>query len=397
MYLKKSTILVVMLMLCGLALQNAQAQAVPITFGLNQPTKMITAPDNLLLVSEAGGNMPNTGRISIVDQATGARRTLIDGLPSGIAGEGESSGPTALLLHGRTLYVAIATGDAVFRTGPGTELPNPNPASQLFDSILELTLPGGFQEITTGYTLTMSNQTTLANGGMVRLGSGRKQLVIRVVANLPDYVAEPRPGNPNNVRASNLFGLAMFQKHLYVADASLNLVHQVSIGNGSYSTFVTFAPKPNPLPFGPPFVEAVPDSIHRVGNQLLVTYLTGFPFPPGVAEVRSVNLINKSQATLIGNLTSAIDSLHVGSEEDLEIEGSFYTLEFSANMLMNLPGRLKFYSTPDAAPVTVVADLISPTSMARNDETGDIFVTEIFTGRIMRVTTSSVSDDSLLK
>ena len=63
----------------------------------------------------------------------------------------------------------------------------------------------------------------------------------------------------------------------------------------------------------------------------------------------------------------------------------YYTLEFSANMLANLPGRLQYFSSPDAEPVVVVDDLIWPTSLALDEETGDIYVTEIFTGRIIRV------------
>ncbi len=42
-------------------------------------------------------------------------------------------------------------------------------------------------------------------------------------------------------------------------------------------------------------------------------------------------------------------------------------------------------AAPAAAPVVIVSNLISPTSMARDEHTGDIFVTEIFTGRIIRV------------
>ncbi len=178
-----------------------------------------------------------------------------------------------------------------------------------------------------------------------------------------------------------MFGIELHQRELYVADASFNLVYRVSIFDGEYETFVTFPNKPNPLfpNVGGPTVEPVPNNVHRVGNQLLVPQLTGFPFVPGLAEVQSVKLKNGQRETFIPGLTSAMDILHAGGD-------MYYTLEFSANMLANLPGRLQFFSSPDAEPVVVADDLISPTSMALDEETGDIYVTEIFTGRIIRVT-----------
>ena len=355
-----------------------------LSVGLDKPSKIITAANNSLLVAESGTTAPNTGRISIVNRTNGARQTLINGLPSGVnnlGGPPQPSGPSGLSLRGNTLYLTIGVGDAVMNVGgPGLESPNPTPSSQLFISVLELTLPGGYADSSNGFTMTMADQTALASGAIVTLiNGGGQRMFVRMVVNLPDYVPNPRPGFPNNVRSSNLYGVETFQRDLYVVDASRNLIHRVNSDNGQAEIFVTFANKPNPLfPFGPPTVEAVPDNIHRWGNRLLVPLLTGFPFAAGLSEIQTVSLKDREHGTFIPNLNSAIDVLHTET-------GSFYTLEFSANQLVNQPGRLKFYSSPNAAPVTVVANLISPTSMARDEITGDIFVTEIFTGRIIRV------------
>ena len=74
------------------------------------------------------------GRVSVIDRKTGARRTLIGGLPSAInqspAGP-EPTGPSGLALRGRTLYVLIGQGDVVVPgPAPGSEVPNPNPPSR---------------------------------------------------------------------------------------------------------------------------------------------------------------------------------------------------------------------------------------------------------------------------
>ncbi|MCY7347510.1 MAG: hypothetical protein LH614_15000, partial [Pyrinomonadaceae bacterium] len=58
----------------------SRAQTSVFTTGLNNPAKIITAGGSSLLVSESGTDTPNSGRVSLVNRTTGARRTLIDGL-----------------------------------------------------------------------------------------------------------------------------------------------------------------------------------------------------------------------------------------------------------------------------------------------------------------------------
>jgi hypothetical protein len=62
-----------------------------------------------------------------------------------------------------------------------------------------------------------------------------------------------------------------------------------------------------------------------------------------------------------------------------------FVLQFSANFLAGLPGKLLLYDAPGAQPAVIADNLISPTSMARDSASGDLFITETFTGRIIRV------------
>ena len=368
------------------------------TTGLTAPTKIITAGQSSLLVAEAGTLTPNQGRISLVNRASGARSTLIGGLPSGInraEGQPAPSGPSGLKLNGLKLYVTIAQGDAVLPGGRGGLQVNPNPATPLNDSILELTLPADYEALASGFTLSFNDQNSLASGGAVTLLNAEgKTLAVRMVVNLPDWKREPAPNLPQyNVRASNIFGIELAGGNLYAVDASFNQLYKINPATGAYEIFAAFAPKPNPLPFGPPFSEAVPNNVRLYGNRLLVSQLVGFPFAAGVSEVREVNLADGSQQSFVGGLTSTMDILPVAIPGDYDL---FFVLEFSANMLGNPtpPGRLKLYrnlkadnASPegDADPILLVNNLISPTSLARDGETGDLFVTEIFTGRIIRV------------
>jgi hypothetical protein len=364
---------------------SARAQsAVVVTGGLRAPTRLIVTPAGSVLVAETGTGA-NDGRISIIDQH-GVRRTLVDGLPSGISlggGEPAPSGPSGLALRGRTLYVSIGEGDGVLPGPfPGTSVPNPDRSSSLFSSVLTIRLDSSPEFSAGNFALTSDDYDALNEGVTLKARNpdGRK-VSVSVLANFRDFADEPSPGFQANVRSSNPFGLALLKDTLYVSDAGLNLVREVDIATGDHRVLATFAAKPNPLPFGPPFMDPVPDNVRVFGKQLLITFLVGFPFAPGQSEVRKINLANDSQKTFIGGLTSAIDVLPVNSAAHDE----FYALEFSADMLRNAPGRLKFFSSPGAGAVVVADGLISPTSLAFDEQTRTIYISEIFTGLIKKV------------
>ena len=364
----------------------SQAQTSVFTVGLNNPAKITIAGSSSLLVSESGTDVPNNGRISLVNRTTGARRTLIDGLPSGInrsGGAPEASGPSGIKLSGLKLYLTISAGDTSMQVTGGA-IVNPAPSSPLLISILELTLPADYETLASGFTLSFADQTTLNSNAPVTLTNAEgKQLIVRLVVNLPDYVSDPRPMLPENIRESNPYGVEISGGALYIADASFNLLYRVQISTGAFEVFTTFAFKPNPTTVGPPVIEPVPDSIRLVGNNLYISFLSGFPFVAGLAEVRTVNLNTRAQTVLIPNLTSALDVLPfngTGGADD-----SYLVLEFSANMLAQAPGRLKLFTSPSESSRILADGLITPTSIARDAPTGRIFVTEKATGRIMRV------------
>ncbi|MEJ7700231.1 MAG: hypothetical protein WKF71_11375 [Pyrinomonadaceae bacterium] len=90
-----------------------------------------------------------------------------------------------------------------------------------------------------------------------------------------------------------------------------------------------------------------------------------------MAEVRTVSLGTRQQSVLIPNLTSALDVLPfngTGGEND-----SYLVLEFSANMLAQAPGRLKLFTSPSESPRILVSNLVTPTSIARDAQTGRDF------------------------
>ncbi|MDT7688002.1 MAG: hypothetical protein QOE46_761 [Acidobacteriota bacterium] len=382
---------------------TARAQSVSVfAGGLKAPSKVVMTSKGNLLVAEAGqGN--NTGRVSLVDRKTHERRTVLDGLPAGPSADGGQSGPSGLALDGRTIYIVIGGGDATI-AGPaqGSEKPNPSPSSPIFSSVLAVEAPANFEEADAGFALAASDHSALNGGTKLSLSNGHGgKMTVEMVANFPDYEAAPRPDFTDNVRVSNPFGIAQNGRLLYVVDASLNKVMVVGADSGSYSTLAAFAPYDNPLPFGPPKTDAVPDSVRLVGDQLLIPTLTGFPFPARVAQVRQVNTVTGAQQSYVGDLTAAIDVLtyqgvyHQPTQHNARSDEGvaarlpdnathYLALEFSTDFLQNAPGRLLLDSN-DSTPSVLAAPLISPTSMARDPKSGDIFITEIFPGLLVRV------------
>jgi len=380
----KKKLLAALVLTASIALP-ARPQEPPVAAGLQLPSKVIFTHYGNLVVAESGTPAANTGRITILDRTGGPRRTLVDGLPSGMSGGGEESapsGPSGLALQGTTLYVTIGAGDGVLPgPAPGTEIVNPAPSSPLVSSLLSLRSSVPFDVARGGFSLTVTDHTELKNGGTVtRTNAQGETLAVRLIADFPNSTPNPRPDFQPNVRASNPFGVVAQGETVYVVDASQNVIRRVDANSGEWTTLTTFGAVQNPLPFGPPFTDPVPDSLHLRGNDLIVTYLTGFPFPPGKAEVRKVNMLTGASETLIGGLTSAIDAHPLGSGAN----DPLLVLEFSTNMTEGAPGRLRLVA-PGGAPVVLAENLPTPTSMAVDARSGEVFITHIFPGLVTRV------------
>ncbi|HYR30208.1 MAG TPA: hypothetical protein VEU30_17205, partial [Thermoanaerobaculia bacterium] len=109
----------------------------------------------------------------------------------------------------------------------------------------------------------------------------------------------------------------------------------------------------------------------------------------GAASVLRVSTSGGATQPLITGLTSAIDSAPLGSGPD----DPLVVLEFSTNMLQGAPGRVRLIS-PSGATTTIAEGLPTPTSMAVDQVTGDIFITHIFPGFITRISAAAMLPDA---
>ena len=142
-----------------------------------------------------------------------------------------------------------------------------------------------------------------------------------------------------------------------------------------------FAPVPNPTPVGAPVLDAVPTSVRVYGDQLLVSLLTGFPFPPGNSRVMIVDPAAGTSQQFMFDLNSVTDVLW---RPRPNARPQFFVLEFSANQSATPapPGRLLRFDTENAT--VAAAPLITPVSMAFDEATQDLFILEL-RGQILRL------------
>ncbi len=377
----------------GLMAQAPVPAITPFATGLLAPSKIIGTPRGNFIVAEAGPEVPNHGRVSIVD-AGGQRRTLLDaagrcwtlldGLPSARTFVGDFNGTTGVWLDGRTLYVLNGQGDVTL-AGPvqGTEKANPAPASPIFSSVLAVHFSAAMEDSTTGIALTPADHALLKTGArLVRTDAGGQRAVIELVADFADYAPEPRPNFAAHVRHSHPYGVVGHSHFLYIVDAGFNVVRRLDLLSGTADTLASFAPTPNPrFPVGPPFIENVPTSIRWAGDQLQVTLLSGAPFfLPGYSRVQQVDPVTGVISPLITGLSSAIDTIPLGSRG--QDEGDL-TLEHNLTFPVAGAGRLQYFSAENGIPVILTQSLTTPTSMVLDPSGNHVIITEMATGRLV--------------
>ncbi len=380
----KLTRLLTFTSLFGLSAGLGSAQSATVfATGLLNPSKIITASAGTLLAAETG-TTANSGRISVIS-SSGLRTTLIDGLPSGPSPpSGDADGPNGLLLNGNTLYIAVGEGNLYTNgTAQGTTIVNTTLggiSSPIFDTLLQVDFSQSVDHITGGFTLALADHTTLFDGKPVALTNSAGDTA--TVTLLSEF--RFRPDATEIIKHSHPYGIARLDSdpsHLYIADAGLNLVHQVDISTGRKRTLVSFPKLPNLGTTPPPVVDAVPDSIRAYGNQLLVTFLTGFPFTGGNAKVLQVDPVTGATAPFINYLNPTIDIVYRPRPNGTRPQ--FFVLEYSTSFLAGAPGRVLVFNEP--VPTVLVDGLNGPTSLALDSTAGMLYIASRTDGKIMQV------------
>lgn len=332
--------------------------------GLSSPRGLAFGPDGGLYVAEAGaggtgpGIVGSTGSTGLFGTSgalsrllNGVQERVLPGLPSIAA-----TAPVGLEASGLSDIVFDNAGTAYGLIGLGA---NPNNRSSLgapgadFATLVRLPLGGG------------------ALQHIADLGAHE-------IANNPDA----------GLLDSNPYGLAPIPGGGFlVADAGSNAFLKVAI-DGTVSTMGALPLRPNPLPFGPPLFQAVPTSI-AVGpdGAYYIGELTGFPFPPGAANVYRFD-----------PTTSALTVAHAGftniGDLTFDASGNLYVLQMTTNGLATAMGPgsgalIKIDAGTDHRTTIVSAGLMLPSSVVAGPD-GVLYVTNRATsgdaGQVLRIT-----------
>ena len=402
------------LALAVLAASSLRAQSV-LTSGTKTPFKLTRTLGGNFLLAE-GGTGANDGKVTLVS-LWGSRYPLLSGLPSGTTQEGAALGPTAVADAHGTLYITIGEGDVQGPSSqPPKQVPNPNgPSSPLFSSVIRARFTPVPDGIRSGFALSADDIASLTDGNEITLhNDAGESVAILVLSDFRDFVPDPvlasRQSDPfgaavtGTLTADDLaefgytgtladanfaaaldptspLGVRLEQRStVYVADAGMNTIVQISASSGRTKVLTRFAPVPNPLfpSLGGPVSDPVPTSVSvRADGSLLVTTLGGFPFASGTSTVWIVDPSTGAQTPWIQGLTRATNVLEVG--------GAIYVVEVSTDLLAGAPGRLLRFDSPTATPTVALGGLIGPTGLAYDPHRNELIVSETFTGVVRRI------------
>lgn len=234
-------LVLLLLTLCLFTMLGAQIEINPIATGLRGPIGIELDNGGNLWVAESGSGA-NDGGVTII-WADGTVERAIDSLGSLFdKATQETAGPVRVQFLG-TDFVGVFTPLSSRSTGP---------------------------------CITVFERSAFAQGNPPL----RESDAVHVIR-----VGEFNLGN--GALESNPYSLVTKDCGMYIADAAANNIVWRDGLSGAMRVVAEIPSFENPLPFGPPFVDAVPTRLieNPDGDGYLLSQLTGFPFLPGASSI----------------------------------------------------------------------------------------------------------------
>ena len=315
-----------------LAITSGSGEHYPVATGLDAPRGLYALPDGGLLIAEGGGRILRLTPDHELQVVTALLPTATGHLYGGMY----TIGPSAVVFAGGAYYFVVGEfRDKGFREVYRYE-------------------PGGIPERLTGQDPTGIHPPNL-------------------LTNPYDLAIEP-------------------DGSLLVSDSGINAVLRVNSA-GEVSRYADIAPLTG---FASTTLDSVPTGLtHGPDDALYVGILSGYPHPRGAAAVyRLEDRNHDGDAMDPGETTIYADGFTAVTDVAFDIDSSLLVTEFSNDLATlndvgyarsgEFPGKLVRWRG-DGYDLEVVADgLFSPTAVAVSPR-GELFVSEEFAGRIVRV------------
>ncbi len=299
----------------------AVSQPEPVATGLDAPWKLAEGPDGAIYVAEAGSGGATCQTVVGPDGEEVEACAGTSGAVTAIDADGQNRVATGLPSLALGMEMLGAQGIA-------------------FDSLGRLHVVTGLG----GDAATRASFGLDSLGSLIRISSNGDSTV---VADLVDFeeTEDPDAGLPGTTGPdSNPYGLAFDGTDALVVDAGGNSIVRVK-ADGAMSlealfppTFVDpppFIPAPGQIP-----MQAVPTSVEVTDDAILVSQLTGFPFPVAGASIYDIS--SGTPEVVLSGFTNVIDM-------SIADDGTIYVLEFAATSLLDPAG-------PQAALIQVRTD-----------------------------------------
>lgn len=204
---------------------------------------------------------------------------------------------------------------------------------------------------------------------------------------LADIASHEGATNPaGGATDSNPFGMAIANNgDFLIADAGGNSFLSAT-ASGVVSTLGVLSARTNPLPFGPLSFQSVPTAI-TVGpdGAYYIGQLTGFPFPPGAANVYRFDPATNALAVAYGGFTNIVDLT-------FDQDGNLYVLQLTTNGLGPNPGAgalFKIDALDNARTLVASTGLVFPGSVLAGPD-GSLYVSNRTNapsgGQVLRLT-----------
>ena len=302
--------------------------------GLINPLGLAVLPDGSILIAEEGtGDADLSAGLSVLT-ADGRVGRVVDGLPSGRDAGDLSGAPLAgVSPDGTTAYVAHFGADGLLTFPIPAEGLEPATKAQPALQIGELTP-----------TLTRLNDVFLTNPFDIAFS--------------PDGTPVVTDASNNGLATANSSGAAVFTHRF----GQLEDPEQASLK-----------------------IDAVPTGVTRVNDEYYVTLTGGCPYPAGAGVVVAAGL-DRAERVVATGLNMPIDVELGPSETVWLLEFAEFDPEascFSGSGYRPGTGRLSRLE-PDGSTTTVLDELDYPGAVVEAAN-GDLYVTEIFAGRVLRL------------